>query len=298
METLKKTNSTEPLVSVVIPFYRHADWLMEAVESVKSQTYTQYEIIIVNDGSDEDVSCLLEKYQDIRYCYQDNHGAGSARNKAISESKGDYIAFLDSDDLWLPDKLSKQVEYMESHPEIVWSHCSYETFGNNEHSVMMSNKAQGNMFPVCMASCRIATPCVIIRRNVLIEDSELRFNESMRYGQDFYLWVLLCKKYFLGNQDEILTRVRIRGSNAAKRAFVMVKAKSELASCLKQLPAFLWKSLPFLIRSAYGICGCAFSVLVAFQKICKNEKVIEFLAKCLYVLPYGLLKIYLHGKKK
>ena len=98
-------------VSVVIPFYANANWLCEAVDSVLAQTYGNYEIIVVNDGSKEDVSDFLKKYGDkIKYYEKENGGAASARNEGIKRAEGDYIAFLDSDDLWTPQKLSVQLE--------------------------------------------------------------------------------------------------------------------------------------------------------------------------------------------
>ena len=118
-------NNKTPTVSIIIPFYNNVDWLNEAVDSVMKQTYKDYEIIVVNDGSKEDITLFLEKNPEIIYFYQKNNGAGSARNKGIDVARGKYIAFLDSDDVWLPQKLEKQVDYMENNPQIMWSHCSY-----------------------------------------------------------------------------------------------------------------------------------------------------------------------------
>ena len=279
------------MVSVVIPFYKNYGWLCEAIDSVIAQTYKNYEIIIVNDGSEEDVSSLQIKYPIINYYYQENNGAGSARNLGIDVSKGKYIAFLDSDDLWLPTKLEKQVSYMEDNPQIQWSHCSYQTFGFGDDIIVPVGNTKGHMFPKCLASCRIATPCVIIRRSVLIDNSDMRFNVSMRYGQDFYLWVLLCKNYELGYIDEVLANVRMRGTNAAKRAYVMLKAKSEMTVILRNKNLIEWKRLPFLTRSAYRLCVWGFRVISFFEKRNYQPKFLEFMSKILYLIPYIFLKI-------
>lgn len=282
---------TRPLVSVIIPFYNNIIWLEEAVDSVYAQTYSNYEIIVVNDGSKENVDEFVKKYPNIRYYFQDNNGAGSARNKGISVAKGKYIAFLDSDDLWLPEKLDRQVSYMEKHPELTWAHCSYQTFGFGEEVDMLAKPTRGKMFPKCLASCRIATPCVIIKRQAFIDDDILRFNESMRYGQDFYLWVLLCEKYTLGVQSLILCKVRMRGSNAAKRAYVMLKAKSELKKNLINTEGFDWNKLPIKIRLAYQFCDIGFLIVGYINKIIKNQRIVEFISKVLYVPPYILLRL-------
>ena len=112
-------------VSVIIPFYNGIHWLCEAVESALNQTYSNIEIIIVNDGSTEDITEFLKKFGDsIVYAYQKNQGAASARNYGIKLANGDYIAFLDADDIWLPTKLEKQIFFIE---EIgaMWCHTNY-----------------------------------------------------------------------------------------------------------------------------------------------------------------------------
>ncbi len=95
-----------PLISVIIPTYNRANFLGEAIESVLSQTYKNLEVIIIDDGSTDDTRQLIEKYTDKRiiYLYQEHGGTSAARNKGIQEAKGEYIAFLDSDDIWLSPK--------------------------------------------------------------------------------------------------------------------------------------------------------------------------------------------------
>ena len=93
-------------VSVIIPFYNETGWLSEAIESVLRQTYPIHEIIVINDGSKEDVSALLNLYEGkIKYFYKENGGPSSARNLGINLATGDYLSFLDSDDVWLPFSL-------------------------------------------------------------------------------------------------------------------------------------------------------------------------------------------------
>ncbi len=128
----------QPLVSVVIPFYSGLNWLEEAIESVLKQTYKNIEIIVINDGSKENVSEIVDKYGSyIRLINQENRGPASARNKGIKMASGKYIAFLDSDDLWMPEKLAKQIAFMES-GKYIWSQHSYEYFwdGKNKKKII------------------------------------------------------------------------------------------------------------------------------------------------------------------
>jgi glycosyltransferase involved in cell wall biosynthesis len=107
-------------VSVIIPTYNRAEYVTQAIESVLAQTYTDYEIIVVDDGSTDNTKDVLSPYIDrIRYIYQKNAGASAARNQGIKAAKGDWVAFLDSDDEWLPEKLAVQIRAVERNPQIV-----------------------------------------------------------------------------------------------------------------------------------------------------------------------------------
>ena len=112
---MKPASVNNPEVSIIIPAYNHADLLGEALESVFAQTYRNFEIIVVDDGSTDDTASLLKPLSEqgvIRYIYQQKQGVSAARNRGIVEANGRYIAFLDSDDLFEPDKLEIQVNYL------------------------------------------------------------------------------------------------------------------------------------------------------------------------------------------
>ena len=116
-----------PTVSVVIPFRNRIEWLGEAVQSVLDQTYDDFEVIVIDDGSDElEASQLGFKDGRIRYVRQDHKGRSTARNRGIGMSRGLFVAFLDSDDLFLPSKLERQVALMKENPICLLSHTSYE----------------------------------------------------------------------------------------------------------------------------------------------------------------------------
>jgi len=107
-------------VSVIIPTYNRAEYVTQAIDSVLAQTYADYEIIVVDDGSTDNTKDVLLPYMDrIRYIYQENAGASAARNTGIKAAKGDWIAFLDSDDEWLPEKLAVQMCAVERHSQLV-----------------------------------------------------------------------------------------------------------------------------------------------------------------------------------
>ena len=108
----------QPLVSVIIPVYNHGRYLAETLDSVFAQTYSSIEVIVVDDGSTDDSAKIAQTYSSLRYVYQTNQGAATARNMGVAASRGEFIAFLDADDSWKPEKLRFQVEYLTQHPEV------------------------------------------------------------------------------------------------------------------------------------------------------------------------------------
>ncbi len=107
-----------PIVSVIIPVYNGARYLRAALESVFAQTYRSFEVIVVDDGSADDSGIIAQSFPEVRYLHQTNQGVAAARNHGIEAARGEFFAFLDQDDLWTPDKLRLQIEYLRSHPDV------------------------------------------------------------------------------------------------------------------------------------------------------------------------------------
>lgn len=280
-----------PEVSVIIPFYTGVEWLKEAVDSVLSQTFGDYEIIVVNDGSPEDDSDFLAQYADkIKYVRKENGGPSTARNAGIEMAAGKYIAFLDSDDRWLPTKLEKQIMHMEEY-KTVWSYCGYRTFGAGDSvSYVMTKSVE----PVIQRynTPYIATPCVMVERQYLIDHPEVRFNPDLRYGQDSYFWLMINADNPILAIPDILTEVRIRGGNASKRARVQLQARSNVWKCRKDNKEQLIDKFEItpLYRIASELCVFGDRVVSHFDDKNKPEKV-EKIARVLFVIPWALYKI-------
>lgn len=119
---------SNPLVSIVIPVYNGGRFLRTALESVLAQDYQPYEIIIVDDGSSDNTAEVARSVPGARYYYQANQGVSAARNKGILAARGEYLAFLDADDIWAPEKLSLQVSLLRSHPEVGYCFTYQKTF--------------------------------------------------------------------------------------------------------------------------------------------------------------------------
>ena len=125
-----------PLVSVVIPNYNYGRYLGEAIESVLAQSYPRRELIVVDDGSTDESETVLRRYgQRLRWVRQPHHGVATARNRGVQESRGTLLAFLDSDDVWFPTKLERQVARWLAEPSIGFVHCGAQVIDVNGRSV-------------------------------------------------------------------------------------------------------------------------------------------------------------------
>ena len=122
----------EHFISIMMPTYNNAKYIKQAIESIYAQNYDNIEIIVVDDGSTDNTKEIVQQYKDIKYFYIEHKGISVARNTALEKSKGEYIAFLDSDDYWLPNKLNTQIQYFKDHPDCEIVFTKYENFFEDE----------------------------------------------------------------------------------------------------------------------------------------------------------------------
>lgn len=207
---------SEIKISVVIPFHNRVAWTVEAVNSVLAQTHQQFEILLIDDGSTEDISELhniIQSDKRIRYFRQDNSGPAIARNRGIDLATGSYIAFLDADDIFLPEKLKLQLSYMVDE-SLAFSHTSYQRMDADGllGSRCSSGRFSGAVFPDIMSSCTIATPTVMAESTVLKAN---RFVEGLKIAEDVCLWIQIASKHEVGGLDEVLSKVRVGPDTAA-----------------------------------------------------------------------------------
>ena len=183
-------------ISVIIPTYNRKNTLPRAVESVLNQTYKPVEIIVVDDGStDGTKEWFSEMYPLVHYIYQVNSGVSLARNTGINSARGDWIALLDSDDEWLPDKLELQVKLLQNNAELRFCHTN-EIWIRNGVRINQMKKHQkygGNIFKKCLDICRISPSSSLFHTSV-IKDVGL-FDESLDVCEDYDLWLRITAKY-------------------------------------------------------------------------------------------------------
>jgi len=206
-----------PTVSVVIPAYNAEGFIAETLDSVLAQTFQDYEVVVVDDGSVDDTRGVVESYDEPRFRYirQENGGASRARNRGIASSSGEFIAFLDSDDLWVPEKLERQVEVFRRNPSlglVSTLHDAYspatgerETSGLRKRERLFSGPSVVHNI---VAWSGLATPTVMVPRWVLDEVGV--FDPELRSGEDDNLWVRITARHPAELVDEVLVHCRLR----------------------------------------------------------------------------------------
>ena len=183
-------------ISVIIPTYNRKKTLARAIQSVINQSLSPFEILIIDDGSNDGTEeWVKENFQNIKYIYQNNRGVSSARNIGIENANGDWVAFLDSDDEWLSNKLHEQVKAIESNPKIKLFHTNeiWVRNGVRVNQMKKHKKYGGYIFEKCLDMCRVSPSSVLIQKEVF--DNIGVFDESLRVCEDYDLWLRITSKY-------------------------------------------------------------------------------------------------------
>jgi glycosyltransferase involved in cell wall biosynthesis len=229
-----------PTVSVVIPTYNSGTFLGGAIQSVLAQTYSDFEVIVVDDGSTDNTESVVHSFGD-RVCYvrQENKGAGAARNHGIKRSRGKYVAFLDADDLWLPGKLAAQIPLLDRDHEIGLIYSDWTVVpeqGEVEPSYLRNRpSASGYVFDDLVQCGFILTSGTVVRRSCL--DDVGYFDETLSIAQDYDLWLRICYRSKVGLVNTPLVIKRNQDGNlssnltktGAERILLFEKALKEFS---------------------------------------------------------------------
>lgn len=227
------------LVTIIIPTFNRADRIKKSVLSVLNQTYDNIELIVVDDGSTDDTQDVLSTIKDsrLRVIIQSNQGACVARNNGIKNAQGEYIAFNDSDDTWMNDKLQKQVAMLEkNNVDIVFCKEMNVTEGIND--ITPYNYSEGIMYPVNNVF-GIGTPTVLGKKSIFLENM---FDDKMPRLQDADLLIRLAQKYKFYCLDEPLVRYKVWddsiSNNPIKLEIAIKRILNKYPNLDKDLPRF------------------------------------------------------------
>lgn len=208
-----------PRVSVVLPTFNRRREIARAIGSVLNQTYTDFELLVVDDGSSDDTVAVVREFGDprIRYLRHDhNRGGAAARNTGIEECRGAFVAFQDSDDRWLPEKLARQMARLEeAPPSIGLNYCAYwrvHANGRRRYSPPRHiHPRSGNIHRALLRESFIGTPALILRRSCLVRTGG--FDETLRRLQDWELLIRVTAEWEADYLDEPLVEAHFAGTN-------------------------------------------------------------------------------------
>ena len=235
-------------ISVIIPCFNCANYLAEAVASVREQTVACHEIIIVDDGSTDNTPAVVSTLgDDIIYTRQDNHGPSSARNKGIEVATGQLVAFLDADDKWAANKLELQTSVLQHDPAIALVAADMAEFDAHDEIIVPSvlgkydlhehfSRLCGAPVPdalsLLMKTNFIPTGTVIVKRQVLLDTGG--FNEEIHYGEDLELWAKIASAHSIACLPQVLMFRRKHGGNTSKATTALLRDLAKVATSVRK----------------------------------------------------------------
>jgi glycosyltransferase involved in cell wall biosynthesis len=221
-------STDRPLVSVIMPTYQGAAFVGETIESVLAQTYEPIELVVVDDASTDGTPDIVARYAErapgrIRLERgSERLGPTRRRNEALSLARGPLLAWLDQDDLWVPEKTARQVEVMLERPDVGLVYTGYDAFDSETRETIpwrdRDSEAVGDVLvPLFVRGCFVGSLTALFRREVL-ERRNLRLRETdFSFGDDYYLWLTLSLDWQVTRIDEVLARYRRHGENESSR---------------------------------------------------------------------------------
>jgi glycosyltransferase involved in cell wall biosynthesis len=202
-----------PFITVIIPTFNRIDLLKETVGSVRNQTFRNFEIIVVNDGSSDGTTEWLRNQTDLRKIEQNNLGIAAARNSGAAAAKGAWLAFLDHDDLWAPDKLLVQAEFVQNNPEVGLVATRHVRLGKRRREPKSPQWIKGDLFVKEYSQSFIHTSSVMIRRDVFEKIGG--FPTRYRFADEFDVWLKIAAAYAIAYFERPLVFIRFYGSNTS-----------------------------------------------------------------------------------
>lgn len=206
-----------PLVSVVIPAYNAAPWIGETLESVLAQTFQDFEVIVVDDGSKDDTAAVVARFKRVQCIRKPNGGQASARNVGIRAAQGEYVAFVDSDDLWLPDKLRMQTDLLRQ-SGLAWVYSDAYAFDDETHRTLfifskVRRQYSGDILEQLFLADFIPMPTPIVKRGVFEQIGYFDESDTSRYAEDWDMWLRIAACFPVGLVNQPLAQYRVHAAS-------------------------------------------------------------------------------------
>jgi glycosyltransferase involved in cell wall biosynthesis len=307
-----------PKISVVIPAYNSAAFIWETLDSVSRQKFREYETIVVNDGSPDTElfeNAIISQVEDIIYIKQQNAGAGAARNVGVEHARGDIIAFLDADDVWLPDFLASQCVFLERHGyDMVYCDATLFAMRSAYKRTFMETApsiGEADFESILDGRCNVITSGTMVRKQAIIDAG--MFETERVKAEDFHLWLRLAKNGSrIGYQLKQLLKYRVRldslsgdsvsrverAIDAFERVGRTIDLTGEQRRVVEHRIAGLEADLAVEQGKAFLLSGDFREAAVAFRVANRHRKSLKLTAVTLFsrIAPRMLVKYYISNR--
>ncbi len=226
--------TTLPLVSVLLPVYNADRYIAQAIESILNQTLTNFELLIIDDGSTDGSAQILQAYaaqdQRIRLLVRENRGLISTLNEMLQQAKGEFLARMDADDLSLPDRLQQQVQFLQQHPEVVCVGGAFDLIDPQGRTVQWIPMPQSNaeiQQMLLIGRTIINHPCALIRRSALLQIGG--YDPEMRTVEDLDMLLKLGEIGELANLPEVVLKYRFHPNSVSAQNILFQTQMAQLA---------------------------------------------------------------------
>ena len=220
-----------PRVSIIIPVYNGADYMREAIDSALAQTYPNCEVIVINDGSNDDgrTDSIAREYGNrIVYFTKPNGGVASALNLGIEMMTGEYFSWLSHDDIYHENKIEAQVKYLREHPETTITYCDFEIIDRMSRRIRLRKlrSVPSDQFRYSIVINSLVNGCTFLIPKSCFDQCGL-FDESLKIVQDYDMWFRLASAYTIDHLPEVLVRSRYHINQGTRRFAGLVKAETD-----------------------------------------------------------------------
>ncbi|MBD2022190.1 glycosyltransferase [Leptolyngbya sp. FACHB-36] len=244
-----------PLISVIIPVFNGAKTIRDTIASVLAQSFSEFELLIINDGSTDDTLAVVSSFDDPRiqvFSYP-NAGSNPSRNRGIDHARGEYISFIDADDLWTPDKLAAQRQALQAQPQAAvaysWTDCIDEQgqyLRQGAHATIAGNVLANFLLTDCIGS----GSNVLVRKSALVEVG--KFDESLANAQDWDMWLRLAARYPFACVPKVQVLYRVSAGSLSSNVQRMATASFRVIErSFAQAPATLQHLKPHSLGNRY-----------------------------------------------
>jgi hypothetical protein len=259
-------------VSVIVPAHNAGQWIGETLSSILAQTMVPLQVIVIDDGSTDNTADVVRSFgTGVQYAYQANAGAGAARNLGLTFALGEYVAFLDADDLWLPEKIEKQLLLFKNQPDLMWVYSDAYIFPDGRPDAL-TRLGQYRGLPsgwiheaLLLGDC-IASPTPLVRRCVFSDVGPFLVKPALGV-EDWDMWLRISRRYPVGVIPEPLAKYRLRRSSVSHSVSPMLRFHAAMLVVDLALKDSVMSQGGLADRAHHNVCLSEFERAIALNSL-------------------------------